>query len=220
MVKNDTIQKDMKKFLPVIIIVLILLVAGVGYYMYSQKGSAKPSTANTAQQNTSMFSSIKDALSKSLSLQCTFSDETGRQTTAYIKAGAVRADVVGKNPSEQYNNSSVIMKDKKLYMWDTVKKQGITMTLNDENLPTGTVNSGSGSPSQNSAGDMMAALEKYKNDCKPAVISDSLFVAPTDVTFSDLSKMMQPTGAVNQQNVQQMMQQYQQQNQNSGSTGY
>lgn len=210
----------MKKLLPIIIVVVLLLAGGAGYFLFAHKSKA-PSSSSTSKQNTNVFSSIQEALSKSLSLQCNFTDAQNRKTTAYIKSGAVRADMTGNDPSQQYNDSSVIIKDKKMYLWDVVKKQGIMMAVKEEQAttPTGSVEpSPTGSSSQNS-GNVMAMLEKYKQDCKPGVVSDSLFTPPTDVTFQDLSKMMVPTTVMpsgvptgmNQQDVQKMMQQYQQQ---------
>ena len=211
----------MKKLLPIIIVVILLLAGGAGYYLFAQKSKA-PSSSETAKQNTNVFSSIQEALSKSLSLQCNFTDAQNRKTTAYIKAGAVRTDIIGNDPSQQYNTASVIIKDKKMYLWDVVKKQGIMMAVKEEQAttPTGSVQpSPTSSSSSQNAGNVMAMLEKYKQDCKPGVVSDSLFTPPTDVAFQDLSKMMVPTTVMpsgvptgmNQQDVQKMMQQYQQQ---------
>ena len=209
----------MKKLIPVFLIVVLLLAGGAGYYLYTQshKSTSVTSSAKPAQ-NSNVFQSIQDALSKSLSLQCSFTDEQNRKTTAYIKAGAIRADVLGNDPTKEYNSTSVIIKDKKMYIWDTVKKQGMVMEVKEQPTvePTGTMQENqTGSSSSENPGEVMATLEKYKKDCKTAVLSDSLFTPPTDVTFRDLSQMMVPSVAaptgMSQQDVQKMMQQYQQQ---------
>lgn len=195
----------MKKIV-IAIIALLLLAGGAygAYRVYHHFNKASVLAPQVATNSGGVFGSIQEALSKSLSLQCQYTDQTGKQTTAYIKAGAVRADVVGTNPSEQYNNASIIVKDKKLYIWDNTKKQGMMLAMTDNQVaPTG-------SP------DIMGSLEKYKNDCKPAVVADSQFTPPSDVTFSDISKMMPsgiPTSSIprgmNQQQYQQYIQQYQ-----------
>lgn len=179
-----------------IIIVLVLLGAG-GYYVMS-KTSEKPSSTTTAMApkatptSSSMFSSISDALSKSLSLQCAFSDETsGMKTIAYIKSGAIRGDVTGKTASQ---NSSFIMKDKTMYFW--TGKRGMMMAFDPAEMMKEIPSSRqkpSGMPSEQNGANMMGSLEKFKESCKPATVDDALFVKPSDVTFQDLSKMM-PSG--------------------------
>lgn len=71
---------------------------------------------------------------------------------------------------------------------------------------------------------MMASMEKYKDSCKPAVVADSEFTPPTDVTFQDMSKMMMPqtTGASGAGGyaVPSQYQQYMQKNQQKAPQGY
>lgn len=167
------------------IVVLVLLLGG-GYMVMSKRTSSPASPTQTGAGN--VFSSIKDALSKSLSLECSFTDEQGRQTKSYIKNGAVRADFTGANANE---SGSVIMKDKKIYFWNA---QGGFMMTEPEVTP-GAPQQTSSEKTPGNVGDMVSTMEKYKNSCKPSVVSDSLFTPPTNVTFQDFSKMMQgPSG--------------------------
>jgi len=159
-------------------VVVVVLLAGVGYMVMSKSGG-------------SSFTSIQDALTRSLSLECSFTDETGRQTKSYMKGGAVRADFTSSKPEE---SGSVIVKDKKMYSWNA--QGGFMMELPDESDVQTTTEPGA----PNQAGNMMESLEKYKESCKPAVVSDSLFTPPSNVNFQDFSKMMPqvpqlPTGA-------------------------
>ena len=63
----------------------------------------------------------------------------------------------------------------------------------------------------------MAQMEKYKDSCKPAVVSDSLFVPPIDIKFQDYSQMMKSVLSITpgqgssedyQKAAQKMMEQY------------
>lgn len=191
-------------------LVILVILAGGGLLLLSN--SAKPSHMPLTQQTQrgSIFNSIKDALSKSLSLQCVFTNENGQNVTSYIKNGAVRSDVVAKDPTQ---SGSVIIKNNTVYYWSG--KQGFMMT--EQATPTGTLQqtpTGTTNSTSSQGDNMMASLEKYKNSCKPSVVADSLFTPPSDVTFQDMSKMM-PTGAASGSyavptNYQQYMQQYQQ----------
>lgn len=163
------------------LVVVVLLGAG-GYVVLSSKKGSLPSSSTSGGN---VFSSIKDALSKSVSLECNFTDEDGRQTKAYIKAGAVRSDFTGKTANE---SGSVIMKDKKMYFWSS--QGGFMMDVPDEKPAAGQPKE-EGLPS--TGADVMKTLEQYKDSCKPAVVSDSLFTPPANITFQDFSKMMQQT---------------------------
>ena len=69
----------------------------------------------------------------------------------------------------------------------------------------------------NSASEVYAMLEKFKNSCKASTVADSLFTPPTDIKFQDYSEMMKglqqmmnnsKTGGFNEDSVKQMMQKY------------
>ena len=170
----------------VVIAILLLGVVGGGVWIVSSKNKAAKTEAPqvaTSQEATSggnLFTSIKDALSKSLSLECQFKNDTADQkfdVIAYIKNGAVRMSTKAEGKE---GASEMILKDKKLYIWGS-KEGAFVMDLPD------------GGQNANSA-DTLAELEKYKDSCKPTVVADSMFVPPADVKFQDLSKMMQQSG--------------------------
>lgn len=176
----------MNRNLIIAVVVVIVLAAG-GFFLVSnsKKTVAPSSTSGNVQAPTSgnAITSIKDALSKSVSLECTYTDEKGTKTVARIKNGAVRADITSSNENE---SGSVIVKDKKMYFWN--KTSVFMMDLSATEV-TGTPQNGQ-SQGQNQEKDLMAGLEKYKDNCKPAVVSDSLFTPPSDVKFQDFSQML------------------------------
>lgn len=178
----------MKNLVPVVVILLLLGVGGY-YFMNSQK--AKPpvveeKTAGTVEQGGNVFTSIKDALSRSLSLKCEYPNPDGKggTVTSYIKNGAVRVMSIAMGTQ---GNGSAIMKDNKMWIWDDVKKTGMMLSFDPSKVvkPTG----GTASNDDQSA-KVLADLEKYKNYCKTEVVGDSLFTPPTDVKFTDLESMM------------------------------
>lgn len=198
----------MKKILPVAVVVLLLV---VGFFL---KKSTKPGSFSLNKQPGNVFNSIQDALSKSLSLKCVYKDEKGVQTTTYIKGGAVRVSMEGITENEQ--PSSIIMKDKKMYMWNEVSKTGFTYAINE---PKVTPETDKAPAVDNKDASVLAEIEKYKDSCKTEVIADSFFVPPADVKFQDMSaftenlmKQVPTTGAgdqntVNQDYINQLMKQ-------------
>ncbi len=169
----------MKKIVPVLVIVLIL---GVGGYFYmSSKGmlpKAPIGTSNNVGSN--VFTSIKDALSQSLSLKCVYKDERGIQTTTYIKGGAVRVTMEGVKEKDQPNN--IILKDKKMYMWDETSKAGFTFAMMEPVITPGQ----EVEVKKSQDAEVLSEIEKYKDSCKATVIADSFFTPPTDVKFQNM----------------------------------
>lgn len=160
----------MKKILPALVVLLLLGIGG--YFFMSSKGAPA----------SNVFESIQDALSKSLSLKCVYKDEQGIQTTTYIKGGAVRVFMEGIKDNEQ--PSSIILKDKKMYMWNEVSKVGFTYIITEPEVTPGIDQS---PIVDNKDASVLAGIEKYKDSCKTEVVADSFFVPPADVKFQDMS---------------------------------
>lgn len=200
----------MNKSLPIVIVVVLLLLLGGGAFLaFKNKSQPSAPSTNVNQEPTqegNVFTSIKDALSKSLSLECLYKDEKGTETKTYIKGGAVRVETKTLAEGKE-TNSQIIFKDKKMYNWDEATKKGVIFEIPEETLKdvenlktTPQQNQTSG---ENKGESLLADIEKYKDSCKPAVVSDSLFTPPTDVEFQDLSAMFQnpPTGTTHENTV-------------------
>lgn len=186
-----------KKNSPIIILLVLIVIALLGAIairLLSSKNSSQESTS----QPQNAFTSIRDALSKSISLECKITDSQGRVTNAYIKNGAVRADMVGQDPKD---SGSIIMKDKVLYLWNS--EGAFKMSLPDN--PNAMNESSGGS---NQGNQLLDDLDNYKNNCKVSSVSDSLFVPPTDVNFSDMSEMMK-SGKPSEEEIKELMNKYQ-----------
>lgn len=171
----------------------VVLLLGIGGYFYlSSKGMTPKVPAGSSGGN--VFSSIKDALSKSLSLKCVYKDESGIQTTSYIKAGSVRVVMEGNADAEQPNN--IIMKDKKMHMWSDASKTGFIFTIEEpEVTPLPNEDKKMVRPEDSDAGgkqeSILAQIEKYKDACKAEVVADSYFTIPTDVQFQDMNALQE-----------------------------
>lgn len=185
-----------RKFSPKLIIAAVLILLLVGAVAVYLMGGKDKMGKNGVMQDGNAFTSIRDALSKSISLECELTDSEGRNTKAYIKNGAVRADMTDPDPNK---SGSIIMKDKKIYIWNG--SEGFVMDIPDESSATGE------SGSETTQGDqVLNDLENYKDNCKPAIVSDSLFTPPADVTFSDVQKMME--GQMNEAELEELMDKY------------
>lgn len=192
----------MQKNVIIAVVAVAVLGGGAFFFLQSQK---------SATQQNNVVTSIKDALSKSASLECTYTDEEGRQSKTFMKNGAVRSDFTGKTTED---TGSAIITAKKMYMWNA-NKEGFMMDI-PEVTPSAESTTETDTNSQNAQKDeIMKDLEQYKESCKAAVVSDSLFTPPSDVKFTDYSQMMQQNPGAGSGISEEQMQQYQQYMENS-----
>lgn len=188
---------DSKKGLIIVLIILLLLGGGYLYFNSQQAKQAVPGAASTAAGKA--FGSIKDALSKSLTLACEYPDDKGNKVTTYIKGGAVR--MMGYSSGSEGTSGQALMKDGKMYFWDDKTKEGTIISFDTEKMKEAAE-----SVKADQGEDFLKGIEQYKDYCKTASVSDSLFAIPTDVKFVDLAEQMKNSGV----DVEKMMQQYQQ----------
>jgi len=201
------------------VVIVIILVLG-GFFLLQKNKPSMKSTSNTSPTvavkptQANAFTSIKDAISKSISLKCEYPNpkDSSVKTTTYIKNGHVRVIASTKNDVE-----NVIIKDNKSYSWREGTKTGVLMTFDIEAMKEtaekmkATISPSEKQPDQKEA--MMKQIEQYKNSCKQENVADSFFEVPADVKFTDYSEMMKKTmdqSGMKQEDVQKMMEQYKQ----------
>jgi len=173
------------------IIAAVILLGGAFFIIQKSNTGNQSSTGTTTSvtsgptdgsNNDSTFASLKDALSKSMTLKCEQKLEDGSTVLAYIKNGRVRMEGIQVDANTKSGN--VIINGDKTYIWDTGTKKGFMMTApkvtGQDQVTT-----------QQSQTDYVGQFEQYKQSCKVAVVSDSVFTPPSDVEFTDFSIMMQ-----------------------------
>lgn len=132
----------------------------------------------------SVITSVKDALTKKMTLACEFKDETGTSTKSYIKDGAIR---VNSNQNGASASNEIIMKDKKMYVWDLKTKQGFVYDIPDSDSNTlKTIGS-----KVNQSDSYLNMIDKYKDSCKPIAVEDSYFTPPADIKFQDMTNLLE-----------------------------
>lgn len=144
-------------------------------------GPQKPTGTTGGQTGgKSVFDSIKDAMSKSLSLQCDYTSGNVK-STVYIKGKSLRSET-----DSQGSKIYAILKDNKLWSWSDKDKNGLLMDLTDTQNKE--------AAGQKSGDDIIGEVEKYKQNCKQTIVSDSMFNPPSDIKFQDLSQMFKNFG--------------------------
>lgn len=173
-----------KKIVLIGVLALMLVVGGVSYSRL-KSGKFSFSSPSSSPKSEGAFSSIKDALSKSISLSCEFTDDTGRITKSYIKNGAVRITNKGRDTNNQAGE--VIIKGKVMHVWDEKTKQGFVYESEEE--PDSSTSS-SGNYNSSDGSSYLSMIDKYKDYCKVQAVEDSLFTIPEDVKFQDMSQFL------------------------------
>ena len=164
-------------FKKITISILLLMVSAV---VLSGCGTAKKEETGTQEETivekneTGVFDSIRDAMARSMSLKCEYMMQDNT-TVAYIKGQSLRIDGTVKDK----NSTAMIMKDNKIWSWDTGTKEGIIMPLTENKE-----NQQALDPDK-----IIGDLESQKQFCRAASVADSMFVPPADVKFQDLSAL-------------------------------
>ena len=156
-----------------------ILIAGFAILLLAGCGGPKAPGAKKAD----VFTSIKDAITRSITLRCDYKDTDGKVTVTYIKGQVIRMMEDEKQGTGTMSVNGLI-KDNKMYIWTTQSKDGIVMDLaalqntNDTKM---------GNTVIHSADDIVNELEKEKNNCRPDSAPASTFETPSDINFKDFS---------------------------------
>jgi len=168
----------LKKIIFVLLLASTLLLTGcLPKKQTSQIGQTQP----PAEEKKTVFDSIRDAISKSLSLRCDYVVENNK-VTVYIKGKLIRSEADTSN-----GKGHTILKDNKMWFWTEKDKNGFVIDLSrfPKSVPV----------PQKSSEDIINEVEKFKQDCKQTAIPDSMFNPPADIKFQDLSQMFENFGA-------------------------
>lgn len=168
------------KFTPKIF-VMIALVLSVLLLGGCQAKLPEKSTTTKPEEGKSVFESIKDAMIKSISLKCDYS--TGEiKSTVYLKGKSIYSESETKGIKNY-----TILKEEKLWAWSDKDKKGIYLDLSSakEKPKVG---------DYKTQEEMVEELEAQKQNCQPAVVSDSLFNPPTTIQFQDLNQLFEKFG--------------------------
>lgn len=177
-----------------LIVVVLLVLAGVGYFYYSKMkaGSGEGAMMGSNEVKSGMMS-LKDLIAAGVPQKCTFSstnDSGTNQGTTYVSGGRVRGDFTNTF-SGKTTMSHMISDGKTSYIWTDGESTGYKMTVPETSASPGTAPS-SEEPAMSGEGDLNQAADY---NCSAWIPDNSMFTPPADVTFSDFSQMMQPSGA-------------------------
>jgi hypothetical protein len=131
------------------------------------------------EEDTGVFSSIKEALSKSISLKCLYTDKEGDSMTMYLKGNVMRVDVIKKQPTDPL--ISEVVKNNKIYMWSDTSDQGVLIDF--AAIKPGEEYFKMDETTIKSTDDIINKVEEQKQNCVREIVSDSIFEVPANIKF-------------------------------------
>lgn len=195
--------------MPVLIVVIVLAVVGVGAAVYfarqgtengtdSENDTAMTEegenmTASSEKQSASFTGTITDLLQRGEDLTCTFTrtDESGNAIagTVYVASQGkqLRGDFALSQTDGTTMNGHVVRDGEANYFWSDQIAQGTKMTISEEVAVT---------PSPNSQQAMLDESIEY--NCQPWAVDADMFTLPPDKEFVDISQQVQQINAATQ----------------------
>lgn len=173
----------MKKALPIVIILVVILGAGAWWFL-GKSGVSLPVSVpggiekETGEEGESFTGKLKAAMALGVPMKCTY-QQGDFMGTGYIKGKKYYGEVM-----QQGKKGYVIMKDNCLWSWSTEQPQGVKMCFEEDFFEQG-------QEYQEYEGFEGSVPTEAEYHCAPAVFPDSRFDPPSNINFMDMDQMMQ-----------------------------
>lgn len=165
------------KFLPLIIIGAIAVIA-LGGFLFMNQNKQPSQTTGTEQSQVQGANSLRDLLSGNASQECNFKDnETGSTGVVLVADNKMKGDFTTTVEGEA-SNSYVIVNNNVMYTWTADSDTGFKFTFDPEDVEEARQQVEQGAFDLNREVDFT---------CKPWSPDQNVFTPPSDVTFQDFS---------------------------------
>ncbi len=184
----------MNKNLIFVVVFLIVLLIGGGLVIYmnrsietEQNDDLTPTEPSDMQKVDTGDRSIRDLMTMSDSITCTYSDiGSTNEGTVYVSGGRIRGDF-SVNTDGDMVNSHMISANDTFYIWSDDSDRGVIFST--ENIDE--MNSDGGR--QNT----IDVEEKFDYECNSWNTDDSFFKTPDNVTFVNFNEMIDVESIMN-----------------------
>jgi hypothetical protein len=172
----------MKKSLPIIIALVVIVVALTGWKFLSQnketstkdENGQTPTTQEEIQEE-GFTGKIKDAFMRNVPLKCTYEMDENNSGVGWLKDQKYYGEIT-TNGKLGY----IILADNCMWTWTKGETQGVKMCFETEE----------GEDIWNDIEEGQQAAG-YDYRCAPSLVNDAVFTPPSDINFMDLDQMMQ-----------------------------
>lgn len=167
-------------------VVLVLVLLAVGAFLILPKTSQK--TVN--EENMGMMAdntttkTIRDLMAMTANQSCSFSDDMGNSGTLYSGGGSVRVDAQSMHDDAPVT-SHLVSDGNYMYLWGDDSTEGMKMGINEIEEAQANTSSQYNTPKA------FDVNESVNYECNPWSVDDTMFALPSNITFTDFSKMME-----------------------------
>lgn len=177
-------MKSKTFIIPAAVVALFVAIGGLVFFSTREK-TPESSSVQTTQIPTQKNLPVDylKALQGTGSVKCTYTANNSTVTT-YIKDGNVRVEMTG---SEGEKTNSLVV-NKIAYIWQ--EGQGTGMMYDTSVITPEATETTEAPRSYKDADAIKHDLDSYHPTCTSESAPDSLFDKPTDITFTNMSKMM------------------------------
>jgi hypothetical protein len=141
------------------------------------EAAAAPAEAAPEETKPSVFKSLKDVISASAAMKCTWTDAKGNSGEMKVKGKQYRMDARGEGGIAHIVSDGAYM-----YLWSDGQQEGVKIALDEVEQLQGQYG-GQASPTP----DMEAEMDY---SCSPTIVSASDFTPPSGIQFTDMGEMM------------------------------
>lgn len=171
-----------KKLFAVLAAVALVVTLGAGCggkkeQENQNQGNASENNSAGGNEGKGIFSSIRDAFDRSVSLRCEYVDEDGATSINYIKNKMIRTEAAGTKPGAMKVYG--LFRDDKAYIWD--ETSGTGMILSMDKMSDNPMKMGEAEVK--GTDDIVAVLEAKKDKCRAESVPDSYFEVPGNIKF-------------------------------------
>ncbi len=172
----------------------LIIIVAAGIFVLSKKSTKAPQQAATTIQASPQESqnrgSLKSLLAKGKDLSCAFTSNQGKtKGMVFISGKKMVGDFTTTESDNKQVESHMIQDDQYSYFWSSAAVQGTKIKIStiEQVTPSPTASS----QTQNQGVDINQDVD-YQ--CSDWTVDNSKFVPPSNVTFMDVSALMQQSG--------------------------
>jgi hypothetical protein len=172
------------------ILVTVALLAGCTAKAPVATVAPEPTQLQSNKEMITTSQRISQAMLNNVSMKCEIKKKDGSDVITYeIKGKKTKASGASLSGNK---GIGYVLNDggEYMYIWNSLEKKGVKMSLKTTD-PSASPMAGQKYDDFSNENTQKAYEDQgYTYDCEEVSLADSVFVAPADVTFTDLSKMM------------------------------
>lgn len=172
------------------VLILLVLLAGVGYYMFSKSAKTTPSektsvTEPKGSSASSITGSLKSLLTGGKTQTCTitYPDNKG-SGTIFVADKKFGGTFTVKESNGKDITGYMVSDGTYMYTWSTAATMGIKIKLETAEKAAGNA--------ETSTTDLN---QEVNLNCSPWIVDNSKFAVPTNIQFTDMSNFLPKTSA-------------------------